>query len=125
MKKLVTFSILACCFVGSVHAESYKVNSLQKLSQLTEQVNYKQGAKLKKFISTLDPNATKLTAQQQAQYCQLERDRVNENYQIYDANRDLFNGNGATLTRADFIKKAQEEPISQALRRQGVACSYK
>ena len=107
-----------------VAATSYQVKNLDQFVVLMEKINLKHANALKKFLAGLDPNTAQLNAAQLAEYCQLMQQRIDESYLSYDSNRQLFNGQGAGLSKQDFINKIESDLTVQALKSQGVSCQY-
>lgn len=122
LNSLALGGLLAC---GNAFAASaYQVKNVNQFVQLMEQINSQHAAKLKKFLAGLDPATEALDGAQVQQYCQLMQQRIDEAYLSYDVNRQLFSGQGATLSKQDFIYKAQADLSVQALKDRGLFCDY-
>ena len=118
MKKIFIF-IFAISMIGVSSASSVEqyVNSVEKIT-----ANYAQD--MRGFLRSLDPQLSRFSPEQQAKFCGITNQYVQDLYQAIERNRSSLTGQYATMTKQDVINQVAESKEMQMLKEYNIQCNF-
>ena len=120
MKKILFSLILLGCAGSNV-----AVASVEQYVAAVDQISAQYKQQTRNFFTSLDPQQTTFTSQQQAQFCGIVGNYVDRLYQAADQNRESLDRQFRHMTRQDVINKVMSSKEMLILKKYNIQCDLK
>ena len=127
MKKILTRVGIICLasslMVASIasFAESIPDQYVRDIEQISTRYN----ADMKFFLRSLDPKISQFNQAQQAQFCGILKQYVDDMYKTTDQHRKYLPLSSQSVTKQTIIDKVMVSPEMQILKKYNIQCEFK
>ncbi|NAR52159.1 hypothetical protein [Acinetobacter haemolyticus] len=119
MKKIIVF-ICAIGFMGICSAAS-----VEQYVRTVEKITATYAQDMRNFLRSLDPQLSQFTPAQQAKYCDIVNQYVQDSYAAIEKNRSQLPREYASMTKQNVIEQVTESKEMQMLKKYNIQCEFK
>ena len=123
-KKLTRVGII--CLASSlmvVSTASFAESVPSQYVRDIEQISTRYNADMKFFLRSLDPKISQFNQAQQAQFCGILKQYVDDMYKTTDQHRKYLPLSSQTVTKQNIIDKVMVSPEMQILKKYNIQCN--
>ena len=125
-KKLTRVGII--CLASSlmvVSTASFAESVPSQYVRDIEQISTRYNADMKFFLRSLDPKISQFNQAQQAQFCGILKQYVDDMYKTTDQHRKYLPLSSQSVTKQTIIDKVMVSPEMQILKKYNIQCEFK
>lgn len=127
MKKMITRVGMICLISSFMVAStaSFAESIPDQYVRDIEQISTRYNADMKFFLRSLDPKISQFNQAQQAQFCGILKQYVDDMYKTTDQHRKYLPLSSQTVTKQNIIDKVMVSPEMQILKKYNIQCEFK
>ena len=125
MKKMIA-RVGIICLISSlmmISTVSFAENIPDQYVRDIERISTRYNADMKFFLRTLDPKISHFNQAQQAQFCTILKQYVDDMYKTTDQHRKYLPLSSQTVTKQNIIDKVMVSPEMQILKKYNIQCN--
>ena len=114
------------CLISSlmmISTVSFAENIPDQYVRDIERISTRYNADMKFFLRTLDPKISHFNQAQQAQFCTILKQYVDDMYKTTDQHRKYLPLSSQTVTKQNIIDKVMVSPEMQILKKYNIQCN--
>ena len=114
------------CLISSlmmISTVSFAENIPDQYVRDIERISTRYNADMKFFLRTLDPKISHFNQAQQAQFCTILKQYVDDMYKTTDQHRKYLPLSSQTVTKQNIIDKVMVSPEMQILKKYNIKCN--
>ncbi len=125
MKKMITRVGMICLISSFMVAStvSFAESIPDQYVRDIEQISTRYNADMKFFLRSLDPKISQFNQAQQAQFCGILKQYVDDMYKTTDQHRKYLQLSSQTVTKQNIIDKVMVSPEMQILKKYNIQCN--
>ena len=125
MKKMITRVGMICLISSFMVAStvSFAESIPDQYVRDIEQISTRYNADMKFFLRSLDPKISQFNQAQQAQFCGILKQYVDDMYKTTDQHRKYLPLSSQTVTKQNIIDKVMVSPEMQILKKYNIHCN--
>lgn len=125
MKKMITRVGMICLISSFMVAStaSFAESIPDQYVRDIEQISTRYNADMKFFLRSLDPKISQFNQAQQAQFCGILKQYVDDMYKTTDQHRKYLPLSSQTVTKQNIIDKVMVSPEMQILKKYNIQCN--
>lgn len=125
MKKMITRVGMICLISSFIVAStaSFAESIPDQYVRDIEQISTRYNADMKFFLRSLDPKISQFNQAQQAQFCGILKQYVDDMYKTTDQHRKYLPLSSQTVTKQNIIDKVMVSPEMQILKKYNIQCN--
>lgn len=125
MKKMITRVGMICLILSFMVAStvSFAESIPDQYVRDIEQISTRYNADMKFFLRSLDPKISQFNQAQQAQFCGILKQYVDDMYKTTDQHRKYLPLSSQTVTKQNIIDKVMVSPEMQILKKYNIQCN--
>ena len=125
MKKMITRVGMICLISSFMVAStvSFAESIPDQYVRDIEQISTRYNADMKFFLRSLDPKISQFNQAQQAQFCGILKQYVDDMYKTTDQHRKYLPLSSQTVTKQNIIDKVMVSPEMQIMKKYNIQCN--
>ena len=125
MKKMITRVGMICLISSFMVAStaSFAESIPDQYVRDIERISTRYNADMKFFLRSLDPKISHFNQAQQAQFCGILKQYVDDMYKTTDQHRKYLPLSSQTVTKQNIIDKVMVSPEMQILKKYNIQCN--
>ena len=125
MKKMITRVGMICLISSFMVAStvSFAESIPDQYVRDIEKISTRYNADMKFFLRSLDPKISQFNQAQQAQFCGILKQYVDDMYKTTDQHRKYLPLSSQTVTKQNIIDKVMVSPEMQILKKYNIQCN--
>ena len=125
MKKMITRVGMICLISSFIVAStaSFAESIPDQYVRDIEKIYTRYNADMKFFLRSLDPKISQFNQAQQAQFCGILKQYVDDMYKTTDQHRKYLPLSSQTVTKQNIIDKVMVSPEMQILKKYNIQCN--
>lgn len=108
-----------------ISTQAFAANIPDRYIRDIERISTQYNVDMRNFLKSLNPQLTQFDPQQQAQFCNIVSQYVNDMYKTTDQNREYLPLSYTAMTKQDIINKVMVSPEMQILKKYNIQCDLK